>query len=236
MHSEKILRSKITLGISSCLLGEKVRYDGRDKKDQYIVEELSQQFQFRPFCPEVEIGLGVPREPIELAMVKGKVECCMVGDHSIIVTDKLSSIADKQLIWQQKISGYILKSRSPSCAKQGVKVHQSHCKPQHSSGIYAKQLMHHLPFLPVIEETSLHTQDVRSGFLNRVYLYAHWQTLISHRTSQELLAHFHQQHAELIIAISPALADTLTKLLANAKKNPKEVLEQYQQLLMKQMN
>lgn len=117
---------KILLGVSSCLLGEKVRYDGAHKKNNYILDTLGQYFSFRSFCPEMAIGMGVPRETIRLVALdttssNAQVRVVGVKDPAFDVTQKLSRIADEQADWLPSVFGYILKKGSPSCGMERVK-------------------------------------------------------------------------------------------------------------------
>ena len=116
-------KSKIPVGVSSCLVGDKVRYDGDHKHSVFITDTLGQYLQFNKFCPELEIGLGVPRKPIRLTKNKqGLIRCVQIGNGSIDVTDSLQDLADQQASWHQQLCGYIFKKGSPSCGLGNVKI------------------------------------------------------------------------------------------------------------------
>lgn len=161
----------IKIGISSCLLGNKVRYDGEDKYNATIIEQLGQQFELIPFCPELEIGMGVPRDPMQLEWLNGQIRCVDIEDHSKDMTDKLVDCANQQLHWQKDICGYIFKKNSPSCGTKHVKVVKDGTYERTGTGIYARQLMKNFPALPVEEEDRMEDPSLRETFIARVKAY-----------------------------------------------------------------
>lgn len=164
---------RIRIAISSCLLGQRVRYDGAHKHCRHITETLGQFFQFVPFCPEVAIGLGVPRPPIRLVVLdKQDIRACGVKDPSLDVTDSLIAYAETVVPMLANVSGYILKKNSPSCGMQDVKVYGAQDKPSgNASGIYAGTLMAQLPELPFEEEDRLLNPRLCESFVRRVFAY-----------------------------------------------------------------
>jgi uncharacterized protein YbbK (DUF523 family) len=165
----------IRIGISSCLLGERVRYDGGHKRDAYIIETLGRHFEFVPICPEVAIGLGVPRKPIKLVGDPRSPRAVCVDDPTLDVTDKLSAYGARMARELDGISGYILKSRSPSCGMEGVEVFPSVAT---AAGLYARAFMDLQPLLPVEEEDRLADPALRENFIERVYDYRRRQDLV----------------------------------------------------------
>ena len=161
------------VGVSSCLLGDRVRYDGGHKADAYIIDTLGECFDLRPFCPEVAIGLGVPRKPIKLvrqtAAVDSPVRCVEVDDPDKDYTEALTDCADSQLPVQRRLCGYILKKDSPSCGMARVRVWSGDGSERSGIGIYARRLMENLPWLPVVEEGSLADPAQREDFIQRVF-------------------------------------------------------------------
>jgi uncharacterized protein YbbK (DUF523 family) len=166
---------KIPVGISSCLLGERVRYDGGHKHDVYITGTLSRIFAFRPFCPELEIGLGVPREPLRLEREGSTTHCVGVPGSRLDVTDRLLACADEQQAWQDDICGYIFKQGSPSCGVAEVRVFHDGQSERSGTGIYAGRVMHNFPDLPVTGEGRLGDPAARENFIERVLAYRRWQ-------------------------------------------------------------
>ena len=142
----------INIGISSCLLGDKVRYDGGHKRNSYIEKTLGEYFQFIRFCPELDIGLGVPREPIHLVKDGEQIKCIGVKNPGKDVTEALRASANKQMSWQSDICGYIFKKDSPSCGMERVKVYIKNQPNRIGAGVYAEQVMKNFPYLPVEEE------------------------------------------------------------------------------------
>ena len=166
---------KIPVGISSCLLAKQVRYDGGHKHDSFITGTLGKVFEFRSFCPELEIGLGVPRDSIQLVSAAGAIRCVNACDPQFDVTDRLLQCADGQQAWQDDICGYIFKQGSPSCGVAQVKVFhdgQSECS---GTGIYAGRVMRNFPDLPVTEEGQLGDPVLREKFIECVLAYWRWQ-------------------------------------------------------------
>jgi uncharacterized protein YbbK (DUF523 family) len=119
------MKKKILLGVSSCLLGNEVRYDGGHKRDRYLTDTLSEYFDFTPYCPETAIGLGIPRPTIKLALVNEEVRLVDSNDLSLDYTDLMQSASSSYSKLLTDISGYILKSKSPSCGMERVKLYES---------------------------------------------------------------------------------------------------------------
>ena len=160
---------KIPVGISSCLLGDQVRYDGGHKRHSYITDTLGEYFEFHPFCPEVDIGLGVPRKPIRLVRTDGGIRCVAIDDPAIDHTEALRVCLASRRVWASSLCGYILKKDSPSCGMERVRVWNGEMPSRDGSGIYADALMSEFPYLPVIEEGRLDDPVLRENFIQRVF-------------------------------------------------------------------
>ncbi len=163
---------KLKLGVSSCLLGESVRYNGEHKRDSTVIDLLGQQFEAVPVCPEVELGMGVPREPVWLVANDASSER-MVGSES--GKDWTQAMVDfnsikLEALRQQNLSGFIFKSRSPSCGPGNVPLHHEQEKSS-TVGLFAHALMQYFPSLPVIDEEALQDEIVRQDFVARVIQY-----------------------------------------------------------------
>ena len=160
----------IRICVSSCLLGAEVRYDGGHKLDRYLAEVLGEFFEWVPVCPEVEIGLGVPRPSIQL--VKDHTAPRLVEPESgEDLTERMESFAREKIaqIKQVGLDGFILKSRSPSCGVDGVKVFENNeTQVRNGIGIFARVLLQAWPDLPVAEEGWLEDPDRRHNFFERV--------------------------------------------------------------------
>jgi len=222
---------KIPVGISSCLLGEKVRFDGAHKKDSFITGTLSNYFDFRPCCPEVEIGLGIPRPPLHLLQKNTGTRCVAVNDPDQDYTDTLKNHADRQSPWHADLCGYILKHNSPSCGMQQIKVFNGHGTENKGTGIYAAQMLHNHPLLPAEEEGRLADAGLRDSFIQRVYVLQRWKTLLTNAISITRLVEFHARHR--LIMMSHGDVQILERLLAQVtQQNLVEIAPQYLRQLL----
>jgi uncharacterized protein YbgA (DUF1722 family)/uncharacterized protein YbbK (DUF523 family) len=208
----------IRVGVSSCLLGEQVRYDGGHKRDDFISGVLARCFQFVPVCPEVAIGLGMPRPPIQLVGDPRRPRARGVREPSIDVTERLEAFAREQAGRLHGLSGYIFKSRSPSCGMVRVKVYDAGgMVGAHASGIFARVLMEQRPLLPVEEEGRLNDPVQRESFVNRVYALWRWQRMLANGLSPAGLIGFHSDHKYMVMAHSQAAYQRLGRLLSDLK-------------------
>jgi uncharacterized protein YbgA (DUF1722 family)/uncharacterized protein YbbK (DUF523 family) len=225
---------KITIGISSCLLGEKVRYDGGHKHDRYITDTLGQFFEYVPVCPEVEYGLPVPREAMHLAgdVDNPRLVTVRTGvDH----TEGMKKWAENKLekLAPQGLSGYIFKSKSPSSGMRGVKVYAGSAPPVHRGvGIFAAAFMKRFPLIPVEDEGRLHDPGLRENFIERVFVFARWREFAEKKGSVKDLVDFHSRHKLLIMAHSPKHLSVLGKLVAGRRGFGPDVRDLYIETLM----
>ncbi|MDH3691379.1 MAG: DUF523 and DUF1722 domain-containing protein, partial [Gammaproteobacteria bacterium] len=218
------------------LLGQNVRYDGEHKRDSFITNALTHYFEFVPVCPEVSIGLGVPRPPIQL---RGKLEAARVvsvKDPELDVTDKLREYGTQMAKELSDISGYIFKSKSPSCGMERVKLYPSTgngAPNKKGVGQYADAFMKANPLLPAEEEGRLHDPVLRENFLERVFTYKRWQDLTKKGISAHRLVEFHTHHKYGILAHGNKYYTELGKLVAEAGKKPiTQAAEEYIAKLM----
>jgi uncharacterized protein YbgA (DUF1722 family)/uncharacterized protein YbbK (DUF523 family) len=185
------MSEKIKVGVSSCLLGEAVRYNGGHKKSDYIAGTLDNFFDFVSYCPEVDIGLGIPRPTIRLIATDRGTECVGSEDDNLNVTDDLLSAAQKQDQWLASLSGYIFKKDSPSCGMERVRLYRGKSVERKGVGIFAQYVMDNFPLLPVEEEGRLNDLRIRENFIRRVYMYREWQTLLANGLTKGALQKFH---------------------------------------------
>ena len=211
---------KIQIGISSCLLGEEVRYNGGHKLSRLCVNTLADFFDYKPVCPEVGIGLGVPREPIHLVGDSDKPRAVNVNDASIDVTDRLIKYSEQTIPSLNKICGYIFIKGSPSCGLFKVKVYQKdNPHPEYSGrGIYANAVSKVMPLLPVEEADRLTDSVLRENFIARVFTYHRWQSLLKEGLSAESILNFHAAYKFSLMAHAPQIYTTLGQLLADSGK------------------
>lgn len=220
----------IRIGISSCLLGNKVRFDGGHKLDRYLTDTLGQHFEWVPVCPEVELGLGVPRETIQLVQSQREQSVrLMTTKSNIDLTRRMRSFAARRAaaLAKEGISGFIFKSKSPSCGMERVKVHQAKGRPKKSGqGFFAEALLQRLPNLPVEEEVRLCDPRLRDNWVERVFAYHAIRTLWAGRWKIGDLVRFHTQYKFVLLAHSPSEYRQLGRLVADAKSIPRRQLRQ----------
>lgn len=207
---------KIPIGISSCLLGQRVRYDGGHKHDAYITGTLAEYFEFHPFCPEVAIGMGTPRPTIQLVKKEQTIRSVGTKNPEHDVTDALRHYAEQQKSMQTELCGYILKKDSPSCGMERVKVYLNEQPQRIGVGIYAEILIRNNPLLPIEEEGRLGDARLRENFIQRVFVLYRWKQLLAEGITPAKLTQFHAQH-KLIIMSHDNYAD-LGQLLATVNK------------------
>jgi uncharacterized protein YbgA (DUF1722 family)/uncharacterized protein YbbK (DUF523 family) len=211
--------SKPLVGISSCLLGQQVRFDGGHKKDGWITGPLGAFFDFLPVCPEVGIGLGVPRPTIHLVGDPARPRALGSRDASLDVTARLEAFGIAQLPHLAGLSGYILKSKSPSCGMARVPVTSEKGMPAKVGvGIYARVLLERMPLLPVEEEGRLNDPVLRENFVTRVYVLHRWQQLRVERMTAAKLIDFHSRQKYLVMAHSQAAYQRLGQMLSHLKQ------------------
>lgn len=224
--TEKQTNHSITIGISSCLIGEPVRFDGGHKQNRYILDTLGLYFNFRAFCPEMAIGLGTPRAPIRLINENDQVHAVGTKDASLRVTDQLIQSAHDQTDWQQDICGYIVKKGSPSCGMERVKIYSNGIPNQFGAGLYTQTLMENLPNLPVEEEGRLGDPWIRENFIKRVFILNRWKQICKSGLNWPAMMAFHGQHKLILFSHNQTLARALGKKLSTATDQPLEEFAQ----------
>ena len=208
----------IPVGVSSCLLGERVRYDGGHKGHSYITGTLGEYFSFRPFCPELAIGLGIPRKPIRLQRLPGNtIRCVQTGNLDADYTDALQQCADEQKQWQEKLCGYILKKDSPSCGMERVKVWDDVMPSREGVGVFAGRMLENLPYLPVEEEGRLGDPVLRENFIQRVFAMRRWHEL-EDSLSVHALVEFHARHKLILMSRDQIIYRRIGQLVADTNK------------------
>jgi uncharacterized protein YbgA (DUF1722 family)/uncharacterized protein YbbK (DUF523 family) len=229
-----MIMEKIRMGISRCLLGENVRYDGGHQHDRYLTDTLGAYFEYTPVCPEVEYGLPIPREALRLV---GK------PDSARLVTIKTGvDHTDGMLRWangrlkdleKENLCGFVFKSKSPSSGMQAVKVYGPSGMPVHKGvGIFAGAFMRRFPILPVEEDGRLHDPLLRENFIERVFVYKRWQELAKKGKSIKDLIEFHTDHKLLVLSHSTKHYGILGKLVAAAKNYTGDLYGDYIKILM----
>jgi uncharacterized protein YbgA (DUF1722 family)/uncharacterized protein YbbK (DUF523 family) len=227
---------RLKLGISSCLLGERVRYDGQHKLDRFLRDTLGEHVDYVPVCPEVECGLSTPREAMRLVGDPAAPRLVTIKTGRDL-TDQMHAWAARRLaaLEREGLCGFIFKSKSPSSGMERVKVYDGGNVPHRvGSGLFAAAFMAHFPLLPVEEDGRLNDPRLRESFIERVFVMQRWRQTLE-REGQRLgaLVSFHTRHKLLMLAHSPRHYREMGQLVARGKElAPDELFGRYQTLLM----
>jgi len=227
--------NKIRLGISSCLLGEKVRYDGGHKLDRFLTDTLGKYVDYVPVCPEVECGLGVPRPSMRL---EGNPDFprLIVATTGEDMTERMLNWARKKVtqLERENLCGFIFKSESPSSGMERVKIYNEKSIPvKNGTGIFAGIFMQHFPLLPVEDEGRLHDPGLRENFIERIFALKRWRETLNSNNFKKSLINFHTKHKLLILAHSTKHYQMMGKLVASQKNlSAQDGQEKYQELLL----
>ncbi len=227
--------SEIRLGVSSCLLGNAVRYDGGHAKDAFVTGALSRFVTYVPACPEVEVGMGTPRETVRLVRLGGAVR--MIGHHSgTDHTEGMRRWAEGKVrqLEAEDLCGFVLKKDSPSCGMERVRVYAKGPAARTGRGLFAQALVERMPLLPVEEEGRLDDPRLRENFIERVFAYRRLKDLLAARWTVGDLVRFHSAEKLLLLAHDPAAYRALGRLVAAAKAQPRaEVARGYGEAYMR---
>lgn len=215
-----------------------MRFDGGHKFDAFINRQLASFFEFRPFCPEVAIGLGIPRPPIRLVRTDSGIRVQGVQDRGIDVTDRLSGCGNRVAKTLDDVCGYLFKSRSPSCGMERVKTWHENGSPGRSEGVgaFAAVIMQQHPNLPVEEEGRLNDPGLRDNFIERVFTRYRWLQLKQEGLTPARLVDFHTRQKLSVMAHNQAAYRRLGQLVAGAgRKGFSELCARYESELMQAM-
>ena len=225
----------LRLGISRCLLGEEVRFDGGHRRDAFLTEVLGRYVEWVPVCPEVEAGLGTPREAMRL--VGDPQDPRLVTIKSGIEHTRALKTMTTHRIEELKsfdLSGYVFKKGSPSCGVERVPIYNAHGVPSRQGvGLFAKAFIDQFPLIPVEEEGRLCDPTLRENFIERVFCYRRWQDLVQSGFTRQALTQFHTIHKYLLMAHHPQQCEMLGRLIGQAHQHrPKELACRYGELFM----
>jgi uncharacterized protein YbgA (DUF1722 family)/uncharacterized protein YbbK (DUF523 family) len=229
------MEEKIRIGVSACLLGQPVRFDGGHKHDRYLTNTLGEYLDFVPVCPEVESGFSIPRETLRL-----------VGDpqNPRLVTSRTNiDHTDRMLGWAEKrvreleaenLCGFIFKSDSPSSGLMRVKVYNAKGMAEKKGvGLFARAFTRHFPLLPVEEEGRLNDPVLRETFIEQIFTLKRWRETLALGRNMKNLVDFHTRHKLLLLSHSPVNARLMGKLVADGRKTPIQMVYlQYESLLI----
>lgn len=209
--------SKIPIGISACLLGDEVRYNGGHKHQRYCTETLSSYFEFHRFCPEVAIGMGVPREPIRLVGDIGSPRAVGIKGDAFDVTAPLLDYAREMVPSVARFSGFIWMKDSPSCGLFSTNVYSKpNVPPAKRAGLVAGLVHEQLPLIPMEEGGRLNDAALRENFIARVFVYHEWRQRLATGLSSADLVAFHSRHKYWVMSYGPILYRELGRMVADA--------------------
>lgn len=236
------------IGISACLLGERVRFDSGHKRDSFLVETFGAHVEWVTVCPEMEIGLGSPRESMRLVLAAGAprergarfdpdVVALVMPKSRRDLTAPMRAYAEKRAasLEAEELSGFVLKKDSPSCGMDRVRVYTGGGMAERAGrGMFAEALMRHLPNLPVEEEGRLCDPRLRDNFVERVFAYRRLRRLLDRRWAMGDLVAFHTAHKLTLMAHSPVAYRELRRMVAGAREGSrKEVAREYESAFMR---
>jgi uncharacterized protein YbgA (DUF1722 family)/uncharacterized protein YbbK (DUF523 family) len=219
-------RETVRVGVSACLIGEEVRFDGGHKRDTFLLETLGHFVEFVPVCPEFELGLGVPRESLRLERHDDDI-------HLLGIKSRIDHTAAMRVYAMQRVgalaaydlSGYVLKKNSPSCGMERVRVYQPNGIPSRDGrGLFAAELLRQFPHLPVEEEGRLNDPHLRENFIERVFAYRRMRLLFDQNWTHADLIAFHTAHKLQLMAHSPRVYRELGRLVANGRRRNRDNL------------
>jgi uncharacterized protein YbgA (DUF1722 family)/uncharacterized protein YbbK (DUF523 family) len=229
------MEDKIRIGVSACLLGQPVRFDGGHKRDRYLTDTLGEYLDFVPVCPEVESGFSIPRETLRL-VGDPQAPRLVTSRTNIDHTDRMLGWAEKRVreLETENLCGFIFKSDSPSSGLMRVKVYNPKGMAEKKGvGLFARAFTRHFPLLPVEEEGRLNDPKLRETFIEQIFTLKRWREMLAQRRSLKNLIDFHARHKLLMLSHSPANARLMGKLVADGKQMPiQAVYVQYESLLM----
>jgi len=224
----------IRIGVSACVLGQNVRFDGGHKLDHFVRDTLGSFVQFVHVCPELEMGLGVPRESLRLVRIGKSVRMISQSgvDHTATMKDYARKRCDR--LEGEALCGFIVQKNSPSCGMERVKVYRENTMPERNGrGMFTAALMERMPHLPVEEVGRLNDPGLRENFVERVFAYRRLRQMFSGRWTVGDLVAFHAREKLLLLSHDRPSYEKLGRLVASAKRRPRaEVADEYQKLML----
>jgi uncharacterized protein YbgA (DUF1722 family)/uncharacterized protein YbbK (DUF523 family) len=226
---------RIRIGVSACLLGQEVRFDGGHKRDAFLVDTLGPFVEFVPVCPEFELGLGVPRETLRLErhaerirLIAPKSQTDHTAAMRIYARGRVAALA------RENLSGYVLKKNSPSCGMERVRIHNPHGMPSRDGrGLFAEALSERFPHLPVEEEGRLNDARIRENFVERVFAYHRLVNFFAGRWTHGGLVAFHTRHMLELMTHSPRICTELGRTVADGRgRDRAELRAEYETAFM----
>lgn len=219
--------NKPHIGVSACLLGQPIRFDGGHKKNRFLLDDCTRFFYLHSVCPEAELGLGIPRPAIQLRKYQQQVKLVFSKNPQHDLTQDMQSYSQQRIKDFNQLDGFVFKKDSPSCGPQRVPVYndKTGMRERNGTGIFAMTFKQQYPLVPVEDEGRLNDKNIRENFLERVYAHYRWRQL----TENYDLAgfrDFHQNYKFILMAKSPMDSRALGQLVARANKTNLEYIRQ----------
>jgi uncharacterized protein YbbK (DUF523 family) len=219
---------KPIIALSGCLLGEEIRYDGQHKRNSYIVEELGQLFDYLSFCPEVTMGLGIPRKTIHIRKIDGNLRLTDTENSDVDHTDLAYETFEKMWTELREASGFIFTKGSPSCGYDPVKLFDEKGSPlSKTRGLWAQFIEEKFPLVPKIDSARLDEYEIRKNFQTQVMIYFEWNKL---EKSSKSLMDFHEEKKKYLLQYGESYLEGLEKII-HSSSIIQTVFEQYQNYL-----
>jgi uncharacterized protein YbgA (DUF1722 family)/uncharacterized protein YbbK (DUF523 family) len=226
----------LRLGISRCLLGDQVRFDGGHKRDNFLTDVFGRYVEWVPVCPEIEAGLGTPREAMRLVgdPKHPRLVTIRSGNDHTQALERMSGNRIEELR-ELHLSGFVFKKDSPSCGVERVRIYNEHGMPSRNGvGVFARAFIEQFPLIPVEEEGRLCDPPLRENFIERVFCYRRHQDLVEGGITRQAVVRFHTIHKYLLWAHSQQYYQVLGQLVGQAERyRPKELFLRYGELFMK---
>ncbi|MDG1772167.1 MAG: DUF1722 domain-containing protein [Oceanicoccus sp.] len=237
MSSESAASTKPQVGIGACLVGHAVRYSGDAKKRSHVLEKLAETMDMIPLCPEVAIGLPVPREPIRIVENNEGIYVKDSETQTIEYAQPLRNFANEMTAKHREFAGYVFVKGSPSCGYERVKRYndEGNALANTGVGVYAQQIMDNDPLLPVEENGRLHDPNLRENFVRRVHAYHEWKQLnkVGDIPTLHQLSQFYSRYKYLVMAHSVTHYKKIGRLLSKPdRENPQQQADHFIELLM----
>ncbi len=234
------MSEQIPIGISACLLGERVRFDGGHKRLAFAVEQLAPYVRFEAICPEMAIGLPTPRPALRLVQTPDSVRMQFSNDPDIDLTDKMQQYSEQRVAALEHLCGYILCAKSPSCGMERVRVYRENSKDNSKSGvgIYTAELQKQLPWLPIEEDGRLNDPLLRENFVERVFALYELKMLRQSGLTRGKLMAFHSRYKLSLLSHSQPEYRELGRFVASMDKwsSLEEYFVEYRLRLMNLMS
>ena len=229
----------IRVGISSCVLGERVRFDSGHKKSRFVADELAPYFEFIAVCPEVGMGLPVPRPTIRLISDQERIALVETKDPSRDHTAGLLAYSEQKIaeLQQEQLRGYIVCAKSPTCGMEKVKVYKEHGAEKEGVGLYTQKLKEAMPWLPIEEDGRLNDPVLRENFITRVFCLHDFYQSMGDKPSAGKVVDFHSRYKLSLMAHHPLSYRELGRLVANVSHyDPQEFVREYRLGLMQALS